>query len=141
MKSIPKSCEECFEEFSAALEDLTVYLQRNRAGKLSESQSQELITHFEITHELALKVLEKYLLKQGKGPFSGSRDLTVEAFHADLIDDGKAWLDMVIDRIQYRPIYEIDTQAEFLENVQHNYIPLLNRFEEHMGNKLEEQKS
>ena len=64
--------------------------------------------------------------------------LTVEAFHADLIDDGKAWLDIVIDRIQYNPIYDIDTQENFLENIQKRYIRLLQRFEETMAKKLNE---
>lgn len=138
MKSLPKSCEECLTEFSSALDDLRVYIQRAKKGKLTESQSRELIITFEVTHELALKVVEAYFKNQGKGPFSGSRDLTVESFHADLIDDGKSWLDMVIDRIQYNPIYEIDTQGVFLENIQKKYLRLLDRFENTMGKKLEE---
>jgi len=94
--------------------------------------------NFEVTHELALKVLDSYLKKEGKGPFTGSRDLTVEAFHADLIDDGKSWLDMIIDRIQYNPIYAIDTQGKYLENIQKKYLRLLDRFENTMEKKLNE---
>lgn len=138
MKSLPKTCEECLTEFSSALEDLRIFIQRAKKGGLTESQSRELIINFEATHELALKVLVAYFKKQGKGPFTGSRDLTVESFHADLIDDGKSWLDMVIDRIQYNPIYEIDTQHVFLENIQKKYLRLLDRFENTMEKKLEE---
>lgn len=138
MKFPPKTCEDCLTEFSSALEDLRIFVQRAKKGNLTESQSRELITNFEATHELALKVLEAYFLQQGKGPFTGSRDLTVESFHADLIDDGKSWLDMVIDRIQYNPIYEIDTQAVFLENIQKKYQRLLDRFENTMEKKLNE---
>jgi nucleotidyltransferase substrate binding protein (TIGR01987 family) len=138
MKSLPKTCEECQTEFSSALEDLRIFIQRAKKGGLTESQSRELIINFEATHELALKVLVAYFKKQGKGPFTGSRDLTVESFHADLIDDGKSWLDMVIDRIQYNPIYEIDTQHVFLENIQKKYLRLLDRFENTMEKKLEE---
>lgn len=138
MKSLPSSCEQCFEEFKTALEDLRIYAVRNKQVKLSESQSRELIISFEVTHELALKVMNTYFKKYGKGPFSGSRDLTVEAFHAELIDEGKPWLDIVIDRIQYNPIYEIDTQGLFIENILKKYISLFEKFEETMSKKLDQ---
>lgn len=136
MKTLPKSCEECLSEFSQALEDLRVYVHQAKVKELSETQSRELINNFEVCHELALKVMENYFAKQKKGPYSGSRDLTVEAFHGDLIDDGKAWLDVIIDRIQYSPIYEIDTQAQFIENIKRRYTSLFNRFEDQMGKML-----
>ncbi|MFC5624434.1 nucleotidyltransferase substrate binding protein [Algoriphagus winogradskyi] len=138
MKSISKSCSLLMDEFSAELVDLTDYGKRAKNGKLTESQSRDLLSHFEATHELALNVITQYFKEIGKGPFSGSRDLTVEAFHAELIDDGKAWLDIVIDRIQYSPVYEIDTQEKFLDNIQKRYIRLLQRFEDTMGKKLNE---
>lgn len=139
MKTVIKSCEKCLEEFSAELADLTDYAKRSKnGGKLTESQSRDLLKHFEETHELALNVITQYFKQIGKGPFTGSRDLTVEAFHAELIDDGKAWLDIVIDRIQYNPVYEIDTQEKFLDNIQKRYIRLLQRFEDTMGKKLNE---
>lgn len=138
MKTIAKSCTLLLEEFSAELMDLTDYGKRAKNGKLTEPQSRDLLSHFEATHELALNVITQYFKQIGKGPFSGSRDLTVEAFHAELIDDGKAWLDIVIDRIQYSPVYEIDTQEKFLDNIQKRYIRLLQRFEDTMGKKLNE---
>ncbi|MFC3878615.1 nucleotidyltransferase substrate binding protein [Algoriphagus namhaensis] len=136
MKTLPQSCEQCLAEFGQALDDLRVYVQKAKKVELSEAQSRELITSFEVTHELALKVMSKYFAQQGKGPYSGSRDLTVEAFHADLIDDGKSWLDIIIDRIQYNPVYEIDTQSKFIENIKKRYTSLFNRFEENMGKML-----
>lgn len=138
MKTLPQSCEQCFEQFRMALEELVIFANRGEKSGYAESQSRELIIHFEVAHELALKLISKYFHKMGKGPFSGSRDTTVEAFHADLIDDGKAWLDMVIDRIQYNPVYALDTQQKFLENIRRKYLPLLGKFEDTMKKKLEE---
>ena len=114
MKTLPQSCEQCLHVYSQALEELELYA--NRAKKLSSSEAQrELIINFEISHELALKLMSKYFEKMGKGPFSGSRDLTVEAFHADLIDDGKAWLDMIIDLILSDDIaHDLDAKGRFL---------------------------
>ncbi|NVJ85934.1 MAG: nucleotidyltransferase substrate binding protein [Algoriphagus sp.] len=136
MKSLPPSCEQCFEQFKIALEDLRLFVGQENAKTKSVNHSRELITDFEVTHELALKVIKTYLKNQGKGPFSGSRDLTIEAFHADLIDDGKGWLDMVIDRIKYNPIYDLNTQKNFLDNICHKYIQLLEKFEDTMEKKL-----
>ena len=138
MKTVAQSCEQCLDEFSTALEDLKIYAGRGESSIRNESKSRELISHFEVVHELALKVMAKYFEKQGKGPFSGSRDATVEAFHAELIDNGKGWLDMVIDRIQYNPIYPMDTQQTFLENIRNRYIRMFDRFENTMGKKLDE---
>ncbi len=137
MKTLPQSCEQCLELYSKALEDLELYAQR--AKKLNTTEAnRELIINFEITHELALKLMAKYFEKMGKGPFSGSRDLTAEAFHAELIDDGKAWLNIVIDRIKYNPIYDLETHHEFLDNILKDYLPLLEKFEENMSKKLDE---
>ncbi|OYX08256.1 MAG: toxin-antitoxin system antitoxin subunit [Algoriphagus sp. 32-45-6] len=137
MKTLPQSCEQCLELYSKALDELELYAQR--AKKLNTSEAnRELIINFEITHELALKLMAKYFEKMGKGPFSGSRDLTAEAFHAELIDDGKAWLDIVIDRIKYNPIYDLETHHEFLDNILKDYLPLLEKFEENMSKKLDE---
>lgn len=138
MKTLPQTCEQCLEEFSTALEELVIYASRGEKSSYTESQSRDLIINFEVCHELALKVIGKYFEKHKKGPFSGSRDATVEAFHAELIDDGKSWLDMIIDRIQYNPVYNIDTQSNFLENIRKKYIRLLERFERTMMKKLEE---
>mgnify|MGYP006182699143 CR=1 FL=1 len=136
MKTLPQTCEQCLELYSKALEDLELYAQR--AKKLNTTEAnRELIINFEITHELALKVMAKFFEKIGKGPFSGSRDATVEAFHAELIDDGKAWLDIVIDRIKYNPVYEMDTQQDFVERIQKIYIPLLEKFEDNMSKRLD----
>jgi nucleotidyltransferase substrate binding protein (TIGR01987 family) len=137
MKTLPQTCEQCLELFSNALEELELYAQR--AKKLNTTEAnRELIINFEITHELALKVMANFFSKIGKGPFSGSRDATVEAFHAELIDDGKAWLDIVIDRIKYNPVYEMDTQQDFVERIQKIYIPLFEKFEDTMSKKLDE---
>lgn len=136
MKTLPHSCEQCLEQFGTALEELKIFANRGKAE--NQTASQDLIQNFEVAHELALKLISKYFEKMGKGPFSGSRDTTLEAFHADLIDDGKSWLDMIIDRIQYNPVYSLDTHQKFLENIRHRYISLLDKFEETMKKKLDD---
>jgi hypothetical protein len=60
MKTLPQSCQQCLEQFSTALEELMIYANRGAVKGYSESQSRELIIHFELAHELALKVIAKY---------------------------------------------------------------------------------
>lgn len=136
MKTLPHSCEKCFEEYKLILEELRHYVNQSKRKELSLSHQRELITNFESTHEWALKSIESYLTHQGKGPFSGSRDLTVEAFHYELIDDGKAWLDMIIDRIQYNPLYPIDTQSELIGKINKTYIRRFEKFENTFPEKI-----
>ncbi|MDN3205556.1 nucleotidyltransferase substrate binding protein [Algoriphagus sediminis] len=132
MKSVPKTCEDCLDEFSKALDDLWVLAQKAHAEELNPVQAREMIVDFEVAHELALKVMEKYFERHGRGPFSGSRDLTVEAFHAELIHDGKSWLDMIIDRIKYNPVYDLEPGDQLLKKIEKNYVYLFHRFEENM---------
>lgn len=138
MKSLPQSCEQCLEEFSTALDDLRTYANRSSKGLMTESQARELITNFEVAHEIALKLITKYFQRLGKGPFSEPRNMAMEAFYADLIDDGKAWLDMSLNRIQYNPVHSINTQEKFLENIKKDYINLFEKFEDTMEKKLNE---
>lgn len=138
MKTLAKNPAQALVEFSNSLEELVDYSKRAKSSEFNEAHSRQLLICFEKTHELALELLTSYFKQLGKGPYSGSRDLTVEAFHADLIDDGKAWLDIVIDRIQYSPVYDIDTQENFLVNIQKRYIRLLQRFEDTMAKMLNE---
>ncbi|MGY6520969.1 MAG: nucleotidyltransferase substrate binding protein [Mongoliitalea sp.] len=116
-----------FQEALAELNDYT----RTSDFKNSDVKKyrKQVIRLFEITHEQALLTMEEFFRKQGKGPFSGSRDLTVEAFHADLIDDGKGWLDMVIDRIKFNPVYPEDHDAELAEKIIQQYIKLMDNFD------------
>ena len=40
----------------------------------------------------------------------------------ELIDDGKGWLDMIIERIKFNPLYTEDFQVEFAEKIAKKYI-------------------
>lgn len=128
-------------EFDALLEDLGVFSLRASQNQLTTSQSKEVITYFEKAHDQALKLIQKYLELQGKSAILGSRDLTVEAFHAELIDDGKLWLDMIIQRIQYDPLYSKKIEADFLQAIQKNYSFALSKFDKKMFGLLNEDQN
>ena len=91
---------------------------------------------FDLTHELTLKTISEFFRKQGHAGFSGSRDITVEAFHDDLIDDGQGWLDMIILRIKYNPIYPENTQNELVDRIIKQFVNLFENFERNMMKRL-----
>ncbi len=129
MKAVPLNCEKCLKDYKEALAELsdTLYLVNSKG--MDEKLEQKIIRTFEVTHELAMLTIGEYFKKQGRKPFSGSRDATVEAFNEELIDDGEGWLDMIICRIKYNPLYPEDYQPILVENIRKKYIKLLENFE------------
>lgn len=135
MKSTVKSSAAIFESFQQSLENLAETVGHAKSKGLVESHRKEIVSLFEQTHDLALETLHAYFKEQGRPPFSGSRDATVEAFNADLIDDGQGWLDMIIFRIKYNPLYPGDYLGSLAEAVVKNYLGLLENFERNYRNK------
>lgn len=136
MKILPPTCEKCFEDFQQALEELRETIRPIKSAPLDAKSQHKVIRTFELSHELALKTISEYFRKQGRTPFSGSRDATVEAFNEDLIDNGKGWLDIIIERIKFNPLYPEDYEAEFSQNIIKKHILLLENFERKMMDKL-----
>ncbi|MBD3628992.1 nucleotidyltransferase substrate binding protein [Cyclobacterium sp.] len=137
MKKVALDCENCFTEFINLLNDLRDLIQEGKSHGMNDDTRSRLVRLFEKTHDAALETIAAYFRKQGKAPFSGSRDATVEAFHADLIDDGQGWLDMIICRIKYNPLYPGDYLGSLAENIVNKYIHFLEDFERSMGKNLD----
>lgn len=137
MKTPELTCEKCFEDFQESLEELSTLVKDSDKHELNAAHQKRLIRSFEVTHELAIQTISEFFRKNRKTVFSGSRDATIEAFNEDLIDDGKAWLDMIIDRIKYNPLYPEDFDQEFLVNIRKKYYRLLLNFERKMKEKLD----
>ncbi|WP_209330594.1 nucleotidyltransferase substrate binding protein [Lunatimonas salinarum] len=137
MKKTSNPSSVCFNQYQVALEDLRELIDRAKAKGLLETQRREIVQHFEGVHDLALETMHTYFREQGRPPFSGSRDATVEAFNEDLVDDGQGWLDMIICRIKYNPLYPGDYLGSLSDSVVKNYINLLENFERNFRAKTE----
>jgi hypothetical protein len=136
MKILPPTCEKCFDDFQQALDELREAIRPTKNVPLDAKTRHKIVRTFELTHELALKTIAEYFRKQGRAPFSGSRDATVEAFNEDLIDNGKGWLDIIIERIKFNPLYPEDYEVEFSQNIIKKHMLLLENFERKMIEKL-----
>jgi nucleotidyltransferase substrate binding protein (TIGR01987 family) len=132
MKNNPITCEKCFMDFQEALEELNDLINSGKTSPFEEKSQLRIIQSFETTHELALKTMKEYFRKMGRVHTDGPRDTTVESFNEDLIDDGKAWLDMIIERIKYDPLYPENQQRELVQNIVRIYFRLFLNFERKM---------
>lgn len=135
MKNTVTSYAKHFEDFQTSLEELKELIDQAKSKNQIEKYRPTIVEKFEKTHDLALDTLHAYFREQGRPPFSGSRDATVEAFNEDLIDDGEGWLDMIICRIKYNPIYPGDYLDSLSEHVVKSFQYLLGNFERNFKNK------
>lgn len=138
MKPVLINTEKCLKDFKESLNELQEIIENSFRKSMDEKTEKKIIRAFEITHELAIQTIGEYFKSEGrKKPFSGSRDATVEAFHEELIDDGEGWLDMIICRIKYNPLYPEDYQPILIENIKKRYLRLLENFDSKISTKLD----
>lgn len=139
MKQSVNMLERSLKTFQSALFELKALVKEMDEQGRDEKYEQKLIRSFEVTHELALATMGEFFKNQGRPPYSGPRDITVDAFHEELIDDGEGWLDMIIIRIKTSPIYHEDTTNTLVEKIRSQYLGLLENFfkkisDRHFGN-------
>lgn len=87
-----------FEHYLRALATLNRVAGAIRHFEPSETERLALIQCFELTHELAWKVLKDYLEAQGEIGLIGSKNATRMAFKYHLIDQGDTWMAMIDSR-------------------------------------------
>lgn len=92
--------------------------------KPSEAERAGLIQFFEMTFELAWKLLKDYQEEEGftiKSP----RDAIKQAFQAGFIKDGHTWIDALNDRNLTVHTYEEAIAIEVENSIRNSYFPLL----------------
>jgi len=98
---------------------------------LSDLERQGLIQAFEFTHELAWNTLKDFLTLHGVADkIYGSRDATREAFAAELIEDGEAWMEMIRHRNESSHTYNDDVAEKIMKAIQTSYVAEFLRFEQ-----------
>jgi nucleotidyltransferase substrate binding protein (TIGR01987 family) len=83
-----------------------------------------LIQFFEMTFELALKLLKDYEEEEGftvKSP----RDAIKQAFQANIITEGHTWIDALTDRNLITHTYHEKIAIEVEEKIRNKYFPIL----------------
>ena len=112
-----------FDNFKRAFARLADAAAQAKQRKLSELEEQGLIQAFEFTHELAWNTLKDFLEARGTVvKIYGSRDATREAFAADIIKNGEAWMKMIEHRNETSHTYNEEIANAIVEAILTRYV-------------------
>ncbi|MCY6355322.1 nucleotidyltransferase substrate binding protein [Clostridium sp. ZS2-4] len=93
-----------------------------------------VIQRFEFTFEQSWKLMKLYLEYEGIEEAKSPRSTIKEAFKYELIEDGDAWINMMIDRNKTSHVYDEETALQIYNSIKSNHVKLL----EKLLNKMEE---
>lgn len=126
-----------FNNYTKALSQLNDAVALAEQRKLTKLEEQGLIQAFEFTHELAWNTLKDFLEERGIQSLYGSRDVTREAFKAELIQNGEIWMEMIVSRNLSSHTYDEATAMKIVSAVVHSYFAEFQELRDKM-NKLKE---
>ena len=110
-----------FQNFSAALAELTSDIKILSQRALNKTEEKGLIKSFEFTYEMAWNTIKDYFENQGEVNIQGSRDTIRLAFKRGLIENGQIWMDMIDDRVKTVHTYNKETADEIAQKIIQNY--------------------
>lgn len=111
-----------FSNLKKAFAQLKDAVELSETRELSNLEKQGLIQAFEYTHELAWKTLKDFLESKGVMGFIGSKDTAREAFKVGIIEDGEAWMSMIISRNETSHTYEEGRVAAITDAIVGRYF-------------------
>lgn len=96
---------------------------------LTEKESEIVIDgalhRFKFTFELAWKSLKDYLEYMGLTEKTGSpREIIQQAFKQGIIEDGEAWINMMLSRNTLSHMYDEKTSRDIFYKIKNEYIKL-----------------
>jgi len=109
------------QNFSKALAQLDEAVTLMRERTLSNLERQGVIQAFKYSYELGWNTLKDYLVWQGIESIVGSRDTIREAFSLGLVEDGEAWMAMLVDRNRTSHTYNEQTAQDILANIEQSH--------------------
>ena len=108
-----------FENFNKSYILLEKYSKRSNLNELEQAG---IIQFFEMTFEIAWKVLKDYLEKDGfmvKSP----REAIKQAFQNDLINDGHIWIEALANRNLTTHTYDSELLSKIVKEIVDKYFP------------------
>lgn len=95
----------------------------------SDTERAGLIQFFEMSFELAWKLLKDYLEMEGFA-INSPRNAIKQAFQAGLIEDGRIWMEALADRNLTVHVYEEAIARQIEHKIRTAYFPALQRLKE-----------
>jgi nucleotidyltransferase substrate binding protein (TIGR01987 family) len=94
------------------------------------------IQAFEFTIELGWKLLKDYLTFQGVTEVSLPRDMVRQAFQAQILTDGQAWIDMLEARNKTSHTYDDVQAVKIIQKIQQDFYPALIQVQNYLQERL-----
>lgn len=122
------------ERFKQRLEEFSNALERLKEG-LTKSADDDLyidgiLQRFEFTFELSWKTIKDYMEYQGIIPKIGSpREIIKTGFAEGIIEDGEAWIKMMLSRNTLSHIYDEITSRNIYKEIKNEYVELFEKLE------------
>ncbi|WP_029688511.1 nucleotidyltransferase substrate binding protein [Thermoanaerobacter sp. A7A] len=91
-----------------------------------------VIQRFEFTFELAWKLMKDYLAYEGI-EVNSPRSVIRAAYENHLIDNGEAWIDMLMDRNKTSHIYDKKLSLEIYNNIKDKHLKYLEDLKRKFG--------
>ncbi len=111
-----------FSNLKKAFAQLKDAVKLGETRELSNLEKQGLIQAFEYTHELAWKTLKDFLENRGVIGLIGSKDTAREAFKVGIIEDGDAWMRMIISHNETSHTYDEGRVAAITDAITGRYF-------------------
>ncbi|TAK72703.1 MAG: nucleotidyltransferase [Gammaproteobacteria bacterium] len=117
-----------FENFERAFILLRSALEQKSLGEFSDLEKEGIVQRFEYTYELAWKTLKDYLEYTGVVLEQITpRQVIKEAFAANVIHDGKVWIEMLEHRNLMSHTYNQKTFEKAIEAIARKYLAVLDQ--------------
>ncbi len=101
----------------------------------SEVERGGIIQFYEMTFELAWKLMKDYLELQGY-TVSSPKDAIKQAFQATILEEGQLWMDALSDRNQTTQTYDENKVIEVTAKIKSHYFPVLQQLYKRMSAEL-----
>ena len=121
-----------FENFDKSYKLLEKYSNKPITTELERAG---IIQFFEMTFELAWKVLKDYLESEGyivKSP----RETVKQAFQIGLIDNGHVWIDALSNRNLTTHTYDEELANKMTSEILNDYLPELEKMYDKLSKEL-----
>ncbi len=107
------------DQYQKSLAQLMELIQVAQQRTLSKFEEAGLIQYFEVSFDLAWKVLKDYLQAQGLMDIIGSKTAIREAFKNHIIHHGDIWMSMVDSRNLTSHTYNMQIAQNIVHKIQH----------------------
>jgi nucleotidyltransferase substrate binding protein (TIGR01987 family) len=111
-----------FQNFEKAIGHLEGALKIENPDLL---QKAGIIQFFEMSYELAWNTLKDYLEDQGFSDVKSPRSAIKKAFEVELIENGRDWMELLLDRNLTAHTYDEEKATEVEKLIHERYFPLL----------------